>query len=133
MMNKILKWKNDKGQAIVEFAIVIPIFLLFVVGIMDLSWLALGQIQITNATQEAARYYATTENIGVTRADINTVLKDVVVENVDVIDENTISVVSGESDVQQIYVDVTADIPSLTHFLYDSVTISKHVVMHTNY
>jgi Flp pilus assembly protein TadG len=46
------------GQALVEFAIVIPIFLLILFAIIQLGLLFGGQNSLTNAVRETARYAA---------------------------------------------------------------------------
>ena len=127
------KLKRESGQSLVEFALVIPIFLLLIVAVIDFSWLSLGQIQITNATQEAARYYAKTENIGVTRDEINTALKAVVVQNVDSIKAEDITVTSSNPSIDQIHINVSAKAPSLTKLMSDWITISRDVTMRTEY
>lgn len=50
---------REGGQALPEFALVIPLFLLVVFGIIQLGFLLAGQNGLTNATREAARYAST--------------------------------------------------------------------------
>lgn len=47
---------EPRGQALVEFAIVIPIFILIVVGIFDFGRVVWATSAVTNAAREAARY-----------------------------------------------------------------------------
>lgn len=47
--------KHEKGQAMVEFALILPILLLLLCGIIELSWLLFGKISLQNAASEAAR------------------------------------------------------------------------------
>ena len=54
MMQKLLK--NEKGQALVEFALILPILLILVCGIIDFGWLYYNQITLNNAAREGARY-----------------------------------------------------------------------------
>ena len=58
--------KNQNGGAAVEFAIIIPLLVLLVAGIFDVSLLVYNQQVITNASREGAR-------AGITRADDNAV------------------------------------------------------------
>ena len=53
-----MRLKNEKGQAIVEFALVLPILLLLLCGIIDFGWIFGNQLLANNATREAARYTA---------------------------------------------------------------------------
>ena len=50
--------KSEKGQAMVEFALVLPILLLILCGIIDFSWVLGNQLMANNAAREAARYTA---------------------------------------------------------------------------
>src|SRR5688572_18556354 len=46
---------NDRGQALVEFALVIPIFLLILFGILDLGRAVYAYATLNNAAREGAR------------------------------------------------------------------------------
>jgi Flp pilus assembly protein TadG len=47
--------KNQRGAAAVEFAIVLPILVLLVFGIMEISFALYDKAMITNASREGAR------------------------------------------------------------------------------
>lgn len=47
--------KREKGQSAVEFALVLPILLLIVCGILDFGWLFYNQLSVENACREGAR------------------------------------------------------------------------------
>ena len=49
------KEKKESGQAIVEFALVLPLFLLLVMGILDFGWLFYNYISFENCARNAAR------------------------------------------------------------------------------
>ena len=53
-----MRMKSEKGQATVEFALVLPILLLILCGIMDFAWVFGNQLLAENASREAARYTA---------------------------------------------------------------------------
>ena len=53
-----MKWKKEDGQAVVEFALVLPLLLLLIFGAMDFGWLFFNKIQVNNASREGARYAA---------------------------------------------------------------------------
>jgi len=48
-------WKDEKGGAAVEFAVVLPLLLMVVFGIVEFGLLLYNQAMITNASREAAR------------------------------------------------------------------------------
>lgn len=50
------KLNTEKGQAIVEFAIIIPILLTLICGIIDFGWLYMNIYEADHATYEATRY-----------------------------------------------------------------------------
>ncbi len=66
------KSRREDGQAMVEFALILPIFLLILCGILDFGWLFYNQLSLNNACREGARYAVvhTAENAD-TQAIIN--------------------------------------------------------------
>lgn len=55
-MSQLFKFKkNEKGQTIVEFAIILPILLIVVMGIIQFGLIFLGFATISNAAREGAR------------------------------------------------------------------------------
>lgn len=51
---------EEKGQVLVEFALALPLFLLFVFGIFSAGYWGLGSMFVQDAAYEAARRYAVT-------------------------------------------------------------------------
>ena len=54
--------KKDKGQGMVEFALTFSIFIVLVIGILEVAWLFYFYNSISTASREAARYGATLGN-----------------------------------------------------------------------
>ena len=50
--------KSEKGQATVEFALILPILLLLLGGILNFGWVFGNKLLAQNAAREAARYTA---------------------------------------------------------------------------
>lgn len=50
------KMKKEKGQAMLEFALILPILLILVCGIIDFGWLFYNQSELNNCAREGARY-----------------------------------------------------------------------------
>lgn len=50
--------KSEKGQAMVEFALLLPILLLIFSGIINFGWVFGNQLLANHAAREAARYTA---------------------------------------------------------------------------
>ncbi|HEX8550695.1 MAG TPA: TadE/TadG family type IV pilus assembly protein [Abditibacteriaceae bacterium] len=47
--------RRRSGQSLVEFALVVPILIALMVGIMEFGWLAKNTLQLSNAVREGAR------------------------------------------------------------------------------
>ncbi|MHB8963784.1 MAG: TadE/TadG family type IV pilus assembly protein [Saccharofermentanales bacterium] len=57
MLNRLKRFsKNEKGQAVVELAIAIPVLLLVLCGIIDFGWIFSNKMVITYCSREGARY-----------------------------------------------------------------------------
>lgn len=54
--------RDQAGQALPEFALVAPILFLMLFGVIQIGFTLSGQIGLTNAAREAARYAATVPN-----------------------------------------------------------------------
>ncbi len=50
-----LKLKDEKGQSMVEFAMILPVLLLILVGIIEFGFMFSGYLTLTNASRESAR------------------------------------------------------------------------------
>jgi Flp pilus assembly protein TadG len=50
-----MKIRSQKGAAVVEFAVVLPLLLLIVFGIVEFGFLLYNQAMLTNASREGAR------------------------------------------------------------------------------
>jgi Flp pilus assembly protein TadG len=51
--------KDQEGAAIVEFAIVLPLILLIMLGVMQFAWFLNSYMILANATAVGARFFAT--------------------------------------------------------------------------
>lgn len=55
-MKKILKLKKEcNGQSLVEFALVLPLLMLLILGMIEFGWILNGKITLTSAAREGAR------------------------------------------------------------------------------
>jgi Flp pilus assembly protein TadG len=50
---------GERGQSMVEFALILPIFILVVMATVDFGWALRSWIAVTNSVREGARYGAT--------------------------------------------------------------------------
>lgn len=65
MLKKIAK--NEKGQAMVEFALILPLLILLLCGIIDFGWIFGNQLILKNAGRDTARTMAI--NYEITKTD----------------------------------------------------------------
>jgi hypothetical protein len=63
--------RRERGQALVEFAFIVPIFLILLLGIVDFGWALKSWITVTNATREGARMGAVGWALGEYPTDCN--------------------------------------------------------------
>lgn len=61
---------RDRGQAIVEFALVLPVLLVVAFAIAELSQLGVARLALTHAAAEAARTIALTNDDRLARASV---------------------------------------------------------------
>ena len=47
--------KSEKGQSLIEFAFVLPVLLLLVLGMLEYGWMLNAKISVTAAAREGAR------------------------------------------------------------------------------
>lgn len=87
--------RGERGQSIVEFALLAPILIILFMGIFDFGWLLHQQIQMDNAVRQAARQGA----VGDTNEQMVTMMKNATtfgltddMISIDVLDPNGISV-----------------------------------------
>ena len=78
MMRRTLRDRGrQRGQALTEFALIVPLLFLLLFGVIQFGFLLGGQVGLTNAAREAARY-ATTYQVPDFSARATTVWMDLV-------------------------------------------------------
>ena len=66
-------WQRQRGVAVVEFALVLPVLLLILFGIIEFGLVMFDQAVITNASREGARAGIVLKTPKATTTDIQTV------------------------------------------------------------
>jgi Flp pilus assembly protein TadG len=56
--NRRLRKDREDGAALVEFAVVLPLFILLIFGVMETGWFFAQNIEVRNAAREGARLAA---------------------------------------------------------------------------
>ena len=71
-----MKFNNKNGTAIVEFAIVLPVLLLILMGIIEFSLVLYDKAVLTNASREGARAGIVSQNPRVNNSEIRDVVRN---------------------------------------------------------
>jgi len=61
---------RERGVAAVEFALIVPVLMSIVIGIVEFGWAWNYRTQLNNATQVAARSYSLDRDWNVARANV---------------------------------------------------------------
>lgn len=122
--------KSEKGQAMVEFALVLPILIVLLCGIIDFGWIFSNQIAIDNASREAARYSAI-HLLDSSTDDDAVVAAGIVNDSAPSLPSPAVTVTSTSDSVQ---VNVSSSIPLLTGITSTvlgktSITLSSECTM----
>jgi len=54
-MFRLFRRDREKGAVLVEFAVILPLFILLIFGIMEAGWFFAQQVEVRNAAREGAR------------------------------------------------------------------------------
>lgn len=61
-MMRLRSARDDTGAAAVEFALILPVLMILILGLVEFSLVFNAQISMTNAAREGARYMAIHNN-----------------------------------------------------------------------
>lgn len=129
MIKSILRhYEEEAGQALVEFAIVVPVLLLLVMGLIQFGFIFNGQIILTSAVREGAR-------LAVVNTDDNDVKDRVEASAIALLldlDRNDIVINrSLPDDALSVRADATVDIimPLLPMVVGETYTLSAESIM----
>ncbi|MCM8710241.1 pilus assembly protein [Clostridium sp. SYSU_GA19001] len=122
--------KNKKGQALVEFAIILPLLLLLIMGIVQFSMIINSYLSIQNAAREGARAGI----LGSSDIEIKNIIKAVSpsleASNLTVtITPTESSRKSGDTLTVKIDYNYPLIVPIISSIFNDVVTLSTHISM----
>jgi len=109
-------FQHEGGQNLVEFALVLPILLLIILGIVEFSWAWLQTNTATSAAREAARVAAVTASpysTAVAEARARTVLQNAGIDS----GTATVTITVPDAVTKQITVTVQFQYNSITGFI----------------
>ena len=101
---------REDGQAVVEAALVIPLFILILCGILDFGWIFYNQLKVNNCSREGARYAIVNSEL----ADLPGSVAGKVRSEWDTSDSSTLSVTVEIVNNEDIRVTVSKNVKVLT-------------------
>jgi len=106
--------KSQKGQDLVEYALIVPILLMLVLGTIDIANLVFSYDTISNAAREGARYGVIhpSDTAGITAKTLNLT---------EGLQQSALNVTVSNPGGNTIQVKVIYDAPLFTGFLIDAV------------
>jgi len=122
---------NERGVAIVEFAIILPVLLLLVFGIIQFGFIFNGQITLTSAVREGARFAVVGNNEGDVKDKVikssTALLLKVLEDDIDVIEIKE----DGNVIQKKVSAKGTVDIimPFLDFFIKNPVELTAESIM----
>ncbi|CZQ80850.1 Hypothetical protein Tpal_126 [Trichococcus palustris] len=122
--------KSERGQSLVEIALVLPILLILILGSMDVGWLLYAKISVAEAAREGARAVSVLDATEFVNAQSVALGKATVVTGIKVVTVSPSTYTKGS----QVTVTVSTKISPLVGFLPstilpDPVTLQSQVSM----
>ncbi|MBP1924812.1 Flp pilus assembly protein TadG [Sedimentibacter acidaminivorans] len=127
--------KKEDGQAMVEFALVLPILIFLIAGIIDFGWIFGNQILADNACREAARYNAIHYNIDkMTIVNATIKAEEIINNRAPTLKSNNVNVSkSNESITVYLESDIFVITPFLSAIVGDTFTLESTCIMKLEY
>lgn len=122
--------KGEHGQALVEMALVLPLFLLLLFGVIEMGRVGYAYITVSNAAREGGRI----ATIGGTDLDINSSIKNAAVS----LDPASLTItitpqqsqrLSGQAVTVQVSYPVQLIIPIISNVIPNPVVVSSNIIM----
>ena len=122
--------KNESGVSLIEFALVLPILLLILLGIIQFGFIFNGQITLTSSAREGARLAV----VGADDNDVKDRVEDTAIALLLNVDRNDIDInreVGGDDGTLSVTVPGSVDIivPILDLIVGNSMSLSAESVM----
>jgi len=123
-------WKGEHGQALVEMALVLPLFFFLLFGVIEMGRIGYAYITVSNAAREGGRI----ATIGGTDLDINSSIKNAAVSLGPTSLTITITPLqsqrqSGQPVTVQVSYPVQLVIPIISNVIPNPVIVSASIIM----
>jgi Flp pilus assembly protein TadG len=107
-----MKHKGQKGQAIVEFCVVLPLLLILLAGIIEFSLIMYDKAVITNASREGARAGIVAQTPRKTASEVQAIVNNYLTNNL----------ITFRSSTPAVTVEATSSSPTIN----DTLTVTVH-------
>lgn len=128
--------KEEKGQSLVEFALLLPVLMLIILGIIEFGFMFNAKITLNSAAREGARVYAVSKEAGEVDQAVNNTLGYLGPVDSDAIIK-TYKDLDATSGIKMSSVSITKDVDFLTNFfdglLGDSIIMESEASMRVEY
>ena len=123
-------WKGERGQALVEMALVLPLFFLLLFGVIEMGRVGYAYITVSNAAREGGRV----ATIGGTDLEITSSIKNAATT----LDPASLTInitptqalrLSGQGVTIQVTYPVQLVIPIISNVIPNPVVVSASIVM----
>lgn len=136
-MRHIRRRQGERGAALVEFAVIAPLLLILVLGIVEFGWLFGQYNDVKHGAREGARFAAVNGGVdsGTSSTDIairaceameglNAGMSSIAIELTLVDDDNDLSIERGETGTIAVTADVNSlsNVPLISTFLPDTLS-----------
>ena len=127
--------KNQKGQTLVEFALILPIIIIILFGITEFGRIFYSYLVITNAARQGARYGAVVETVRKSNEEIRQKVREVLPDSIKIPNDDDISIEPKEKDARipgvPLRVEVTYKVDLITPIVLgkDTITLKSKAVM----
>lgn len=130
-----LFFKKEEGQAMVEFALVLPILIFLIAGIIDFGWIFGNQLLANNACREAARYNAIHYNLDkMTVTQAIDKAEEIIQNRAPTLSSNTVNVIKSTENITVLLEsDIIVITPFLSAILGETVAIEATSIMKLEY
>lgn len=121
---------NTSGQAVVELALILPLFLLLVFGVIEMSRIGYSYLTLSNAVKNGAR----TASVG----GVDSQVRNTIIQSAPLIDEDLITIsiypaedlrVSGEQVVVNVSYPIDLTTPIIDQLIPNPIVINTSLAM----
>lgn len=127
--------KSEIGQSLVEFALILPILLMLVLGVLEFGWMLNAKVTVNSAAREGARTRAALGFSSVYDTAYNTAATTAILEaldtsNITLVELPDYDIESDTEGGNRVNVTISAEVePLIGFFIVDTQTVDGYASM----